>query len=231
MGRKPHLIADGLVYHAINRGNNRDAVFCAPSDYLAFLHALRQTKVCYPFRLFAYCLMTNHFHLVLQPDNGQSISRILQSLTVAHTWRFHTEHHTVGHVWQGRFRSPVIQQDEHLLTVLRYVEANPLRARMVSDLACYPWSSYIVHGLGRRDPLIDETAVWPPLAASEAARQALWRTWLHTPLTERELSAVRRSVTTGRPFGESAWVQATASLLGVDLSERRRGRPAKRVEK
>jgi putative transposase len=72
--------------------------------------------------------MSNHFHLVLQPEAGQSISRILQSLTVAHTWRFHKQHGTVGHVWQGRFKSPVIQDDDHLLTVLRYVEANPLRA-------------------------------------------------------------------------------------------------------
>src|SRR5271154_3815017 len=131
MGRPLRPVADGLIYHAINRGNNRDTVFFDDGDFLAFLRALAQTQLRYPFALFGYALMTNHFHLLLQPQAGQSISRILQSLTVAHTWRYHRRHHSVGHVWQGRFKSPVIEGDEHLLTVVRYAEANPLRAGMV----------------------------------------------------------------------------------------------------
>jgi putative transposase len=82
-------VADGLVYHAINRGNDRETVFFDDSDYRAFLRALAQTQLRYPFQLYAYCLMSNHFHLLLRPDKAQSISRILQSLTVAHTWRYH----------------------------------------------------------------------------------------------------------------------------------------------
>jgi putative transposase len=134
-------VADGLIYHALNRGNNRAAVFRAAADYQAFLYALGQTKSRYPFRLYAYCLLGNHFYLVLEPEPGQSISRILQSLTVAHTWRYHRARSSSGHVWQGRFKSPIIECDEHLLTVMRYVESNPLRAGMVEDLAAYPWSS------------------------------------------------------------------------------------------
>ena len=152
-------VADGLLSHALNRGNNRAAVFLGPADYQAFLTALGQTKERYPFLLFGYCLMGNHFHLVVQPAPGQSISRIVQSLTVAHTWRYHQNRGGVGHVWQGRFRSPVIQEDDHLLTVLRYVESNPLRAGMVNDLASYPWSSYGVHGLGKPDGLTDGAPV------------------------------------------------------------------------
>ena len=133
MGRLPRPVQDGLVFHALNRGNNRDCVFASPEDHEAFLAALAKTQQRYPFRLYGYCLMTNHFHLLLRPGPGQSISRILQSLTVAHTWRYHRRHRTVGHVWQGRFKSPVIQDDDHLLVVLRYIEANPLRAGMVSD--------------------------------------------------------------------------------------------------
>src|SRR5690349_6117192 len=107
MGRQPRPVADGLLYHALNRGNNRGPVFCADEDYRAFLKALAQTQARYPFRLYGYCLMTNHFHLLLQPADGVSISRVLQSLTVAHTWHYHRRHGTVGYVWQGRFRSPV----------------------------------------------------------------------------------------------------------------------------
>src|SRR5437762_9549816 len=130
MGSPLRPVADGLVYHALNRGNNRSPVFGAASDYRAFLRALAQTQRRYPFRLYGYCLMTNHFHLLLAPEPGQSISRILQSLTVAHTWRYHQAHRTSGHVWQGRFKSPVVQDDDHARTVLRYIEANPLRAGM-----------------------------------------------------------------------------------------------------
>src|SRR5262245_54234720 len=167
MPRLPRPIGDGFIYHAINRGNNRHAVFASSADYVAFLAALAQTRQRYPFALFGYCLMSNHFHLLLQPADGQSISRILQSLTVAHTWRYHRRHRSVGHVWQGRFKSPVVQDDDHLLTVLRYIEANPLRAGIVRDAADYRWSSYAVHALGRADALVTELPGWSSLAGTE----------------------------------------------------------------
>jgi putative transposase len=231
MGSQPRLIADGLVYHALKRGNNRARVFFDDADFQQFLHALAQTKERYPFRLFAYCLMDNHYHLVLEPAAGQSISRILQSLTVAHIWHYHKAAASSGHVWQGRFKSPVVSADEHLLRVMRYVESNPLRAGMVRDLAGYRWSSYLVHGLGQRWPLVDEVSLWASLANTEEARQRYWRDWLHTPLTEKELAAVGRSVTSGRPYGPAAWVEQTAAQLGLDLVPRRRGRPRKMAEK
>src|SRR6516165_3928110 len=175
MGRFPRALGEGLVYHALNRGNNRADVFAEESDYVAFLQALGQTQSRFPFKLFGYCLMTNHFHLLLQPGQGQSISRILQSLTVAHTWRFHRRYQSSGHVWQGRFRSPVIQDDQHLLVVLRYIEANPLRAAMVSDPGEYRWSSYQAHGLGRPDRLLSPLPEFEALGRTPRARQARWR--------------------------------------------------------
>src|SRR6185437_8602894 len=160
---------------AINRGNNRDVVFLDDEDHLAFLGSLGRTQLRYPFRLYGYCLMSNHFHLLLRPEIGVTISRILQSLSVAHTWRFHRRHRSVGHVWQGRFKSPVIQDDSHLWTVLRYIEANPLRARMVADPADYPWSSYRTHGEGADDPLLTPVPEWTNLGQDEPMRQAAWR--------------------------------------------------------
>lgn len=231
MGRPPRPIADGLVYHALNRGNNRAGVFALADDYRQFLDALRQTKERYPFRLYAYCLMSNHFHLVLEPGPGQSISRIVQSLTVAHTWHYHKTQGSSGHVWQGRFKSPLVESDEHLLTVMRYVESNPLRAGLVADLADYAWSSYLLHGLGQTLPLVDEAPVWKLVGLVEKARRTYWRRWLHLPLTEKELAAVRRSVTSGRPYGSEEWVKQMAVRLGLDLAPRRRGRPPKEADK
>ena len=133
---------DGFTFHALSRGNGRQNVFHDDADRHAFLASLGQTQLRYPFRLYGYCLMTNHFHLLLRPEPGVAISRVMQSLLVAHTWRFHKRHHGVGHVWQGRFKSPAVQDDDHLWTVLRYIEANPLRAAMFTDPADYPWSSF-----------------------------------------------------------------------------------------
>src|SRR5271157_2911553 len=105
MGRLPRTIDDGLIYHALNRGNNGVSVFTANRDREGFLEAMGLTQARYPFKMFGYCLMRNHFHLLLQPEPGQSISRILQSLTVAHTARYHRHHRSSGHVWQGRFKA------------------------------------------------------------------------------------------------------------------------------
>jgi putative transposase len=227
MGRLPRAIDDGLVYHALNRGNNRAAVFADDEDHLAFLQALAGAKERYPFRLLGYCLMTNHFHLLLRPEPGQSISRILQSLTVAHTWRYHRRHRTSGHVWQGRFKSPVIQDDMHLLVVLRYIEANPLRARMVADPAEYRWSSFPHHGLGQDDPLLSPFPEWEELGRTEAERRRRWRAKVRAVQGESELDAVRRSLGSGRPYGAAEWTERMAERLGIDLTPRPRGRPRK----
>jgi putative transposase len=227
MGRLPRTIAEGLVYHALNRGNNRTDVFCDDEDRLAFLDALANTRDRYPFRLFGYCLMTNHFHLLLRPEVGQSISRILQSLTVTHTWRYHKRHQTSGHVWQGRFKSPVIQDDAHLLVVLRYIEANPVRAKIVKDPADYPWSSFPSHGLGRDDPLVSPFPEWDELGRTEAERRKRWRAKVVAAQNETELMTVRDSLRSGRPFGALEWTEHMAKRLKIELVPRPRGRPRK----
>src|SRR5262249_56312140 len=119
--------------------------------------------------------------------------------TVAHTWHYHRAHGSSGHVWQGRFKSPVVQSDEHALTVLRYVEANPLRAGIVTDLASYPWSSYPFHGMGRADPLLDELPGWEVLGRDAAARQGRGRRWVDEPVAGKGVAGGRGGGASGRP--------------------------------
>ena len=165
MPRPLRPIDDGLVYHVINRGNNRQTVFRKRGDFRAFLDTLAELKERKPFELYGYCLLSNHFHLLLRPQ-GASISRIMQSLLVSHTQRYHQNHGSGGHVWQGRFKSPVIQDDDHLLSVLRYIEANPLRAGIVKRADKYPWSSYRAHGLGEANELLDSVQPYEALSTS-----------------------------------------------------------------
>ena len=225
MGRLPRPTGDDLIYHAINRGNNRADVLGPDGERDMFLGDLARTKARYPFALFGYCLMSNHFHLLLKPAPGQSISRILQSLTVAHTWRHHRSQGTSGHVWQGRFRSPVIQDGHHLLVVLRYIEANPMRAAMVADPCEYTWSSHRCHGAGHADPILDSFPEWEQVGRTEPERRARWRRKVRGEQPAKELDGVRSSVRSGRPYGAEDWVEVISHRLGIVREPRRRGRP------
>ena len=230
MARPLRPIADGLVYHVINRGNNRQQVFFDDGDYRAFLKALGDLKQRWPFELDGYCLMSNHFHLLVQPREC-SISRLMQSLLVSHTQRYHRFRQSEGHVWQGRFTSPLIQEDDHLLCVLRYIEANPLRAGLVRQAGDYPWSSFAAHGLGRADGLLDRVVGYEALAKTAASRRRRWSAYVHQTPEDRELATIRRSVQRGLPLGEARWVQQLSERLDLDLTIRPRGRPRKAPEK
>jgi putative transposase len=229
MGRPPRPIEDGFVYHAVTRGNNRQDVFHDDEDRLAFLDAVGKTGERYPFRLYGYCLMTDHVHLLMRPEDGVPISRIMQSLLVAHTRRYHKKRGGAGHVWQGRFKSPVIGGDEHLWSVLRYIEANPLRARIVADLADFRWSSYQSHGLGRPDERLADLPGWDDPGATPAVRRSRWRRKVLAAMPEEELSAIRDSLRSGLPLAEPSWLTAHAARLGLPAERRPPGRP-RRVE-
>lgn len=234
MGRLPRPRPDpegATTYHALNRGNNRADVFHGDGDgdRLAYLDALAKAKRRYPFDLLAYCLMTNHVHMAIRPAAGQSISRIMQSVTVAHTWRHHRRHRSSGHVWQGRFQSPAVQDGDHLLTLLRYIEANPLRAGIVADPAEYRWSSHPARVTGRPAPLLDGFPEWLELGGDESSRRAAWRSRVASPLGEEDLSRVRSSASTGRPLGAEEWSAESSARLGIaPPPPKRRGRPPKR---
>ena len=167
------------------------------------------------------------FHLLLRTEPGVSVSRVLQSLTVAHTWRYHRRRGTVGHVWQGRFRSPVVPEDAPLGTVLRSIEANPLRAGLVTDPAEYPWSSYPAHALGRPDPLLTPLPEWSDLGRDESARRRHWRDKVLAALPDPDLGAIRDSIRSGRPFGDPGWTEVVSRTLRPDTPQRPRGRPKK----
>jgi putative transposase len=153
MPRLPRSFQSGLVYDVINRGNGQAEVFHKSQDYDAFLDLLGAAKKRTPLRLFAFCLMPNHFHLVVEPEASLDLSRFMQWLMTSHVRRYHRHYEGSGHVWQGRFKSFPIQRDEHLLTVLRYVRQNPVRANLVSTESEWPWSS------ARRRDLIDPVPV------------------------------------------------------------------------
>jgi putative transposase len=216
MPRTARASQGGFCYHVLNRGNGRRTVFHKDGDYIAFLKLLHQAGERTPVRLLAYCLMPNHFHLALWPRNDGDLSDYMMWLLTAHVRRYHQRYHSSGHVWQGRFRAFPIQEDEHLLTVLRYIERNPLRAGLVDGAQDWLWSSARARLPGA-----------PELDPGPVPRPADWLEHVNQPQTEAEVERLRECLRRGRPFGHDAWMTDAAHRLGLEASLRPRGRPRK----
>ncbi len=206
----------GGYYHLINRGNDKAVVFRQPSDYLAFLRLIHDAQQRVQLTLLAVCLMPNHFHVVASTSGARDISRWMQWLLTTHTHRHHIRYGTSGRVWQGRFKAFPIAQDDHLLTVMRYVERNALRAGLVERAEDWKWGS-----LSWRTG----SSPGPRLGSSPMPLPSDWLTWVNAPQTPAELEALRECVNRQRPFGNARWVEDTATQLGLESSRRPQGRP------
>ena len=220
MPRRPRLAAGDLAYHVLNRRVGRLPLFEKPADYATFEKILAEAHAQTRIRIAAYCLMPNHWHLLLWPRHDGELSEILRWITVTHTQRWHVHHDTAGTgpVYQGRFKSFPIQSDEHFLAVARYVERNALRAKLVKQAENWRWSS-----LWRRDQEDAKLAAW--LSAWPVERPRDWISRINRPDIALELESLRLSVQRGRPFGEEAWVRRMAKRFGMESTLRPRGRP------
>jgi putative transposase len=198
-------------------------IFEDEGDFAAFEQVLSQAVQRTQTRLLAYCLMPNHWHLIVWPRKDGELSRFIGWLTLTHTQRWHAHRHSTGsgHVYQGRFKSLPIQQDEHFYTVARYVERNALRANLARRAEHWRWGSLYrwLRGSAEDKELL---AAWP------LPRKPNWVDHVNGPQTEAELAAVRRSVRRGSPFGDTSWSDKAARRLGLESTFRPPGRPKKR---
>jgi putative transposase len=222
MPRAARAAAADVCYHVINRGNGRRDVFLKDGDFEAFLKALAHACIEIAMPVLGFCLMPNHFHLVVQPQGDGDLSRWMHWVLNTHVRRYHQHYQSSGHIWQGRFKSFPIEEDEHLLTVLRYVERNPVRAGLVRRAEQWAWSSARCWKDGGDRPGY--------LVVGPVPRPSPWLPWVNQSLSDAELAALRRSVDRGMPFGNAAWVARTARRLGLESTLRPRGRPRKQPE-
>jgi REP-associated tyrosine transposase len=217
MPRRCRFSGAGYVFHVLNRAVARQTLFETEGDCDAFVRLLGEAQERVPMRLLGYCVMPNHWHLVLWPATDDALSAYMRWLTVTHAQRWHAAHGTAGtgSVYQGRFKSFAVQEDAHFLTVCRYVERNPLRANLVSRAELWKWSS-LWSGGNRQEAA--SLAPWP------VPRPTDWIEHVNAPQTEAELAAVRRSIVRSRPFGEANWTLDAAKSLGVEHTLRVPGR-------
>ena len=225
MARKPRFSPGGLAYHVMNRTWGKLELFQDTGDYEAFEKVLAEALEREPtMRLCAYCLMPSHFHLVLWPKSDGQLSRFMQWLSMTHAARWHAHRHSGGrgHLYQSRFRSFPIQQDEHFLEVCRYVERNALRANLAEKAELWRWGSAWARG-ERESEMRALLSPWPVEMPEE------WLRWINKPQTEAELAALHRAQDRGRPYGDERWTPRTAQRLGTQSALRSIGRPKKKV--
>lgn len=220
MGRPLRVAEGGLIYHALNRANARLTIFADDGDYAAFERVLAEAVERHAMRLLAYCVMPNHFHLVLWPRADGDLSRFMRWLTLTHTQRWHAHRRSAGsgHLYQGRFKSFPVQDDAHFLTLCRYVERNPLRAGLVDRAENWQWGS-----LRKLRPA--DSA--PSLSPWPIRRPPNWVARVNAPLSPTEEEALRRALARGQPYGDPSWQERTAARLGLQSTLQPLGRPRK----
>ncbi len=211
MPRTARASRANFCYHVLNRGNAHAQVFHKPGDYGSFVELIEAAARRSPMRILAYCLMPNHFHLVLWPSGDGDLGPWMQWLMTSQVRRHHRHYGSSGHVWQGRFKAFPIEEDDHLRVVLRYVERNPLRAGLVERAEAWPWSS------------LAAPPAW--LDPGPAPRGEGWVEGVNGVESEDEIRQVRGCIERGSPFGSESWTARTANMLGLESAIRARGRP------
>jgi putative transposase len=178
MPRHPRVLVNEGYYHLIARGNNRRFIFGEVEGYEKFKDLLRLSKIKWDYKLCHYCLMSNHFHLLLQIKIGADLPKLMQYLLFEYSRWYRTQVDYVGHVWQGRYKSPWIDAESYFLECGRYIERNPVRAGLVKDAKDYSWSSYLYYAFGKRDQLIDEDPYYRGMGATEELRQKYYQAYV-----------------------------------------------------
>ena len=219
MPRTARAAAGGVVYHVLNRGNGRMGIFRKPGDYQAFLDLLREGKEKASIELFGFCLMPNHWHLVVRPRGDGDLAAYLSWVSNTHVKRYRSHYsRTSGHLYPGRYKSFPVETNAYFLTLLRYVEANPPRAKLAARAQDWQWSSL---GADRKS-LADLLDAWP------MRRPRDWTGKVNEPLRDTERLQVKTSLERGRPLGTPAWTEQIARRLGLQYTINPRGRPRKR---
>jgi putative transposase len=220
MPRIARVVVPGIAHHVTQRGNRREDIFFDEADRQRYIQLLMEYSARHGLKIVAYCLMTNHIHLVCIPERAETFGSVFRPLDLRYTQHFNFSQGTSGRLWQGRPFSCALD-DEHLFAAVRYVERNPVRARMVRKAEQYDWSSAAAHCGLRTDPLLS------PLQGLVSVKTEDWSAWLAEKDDEKMLATLRSRTRTGRPAGNKKFIATLEARLGRRLQPRSIGRPKK----
>jgi putative transposase len=227
MARLPRYFVKGQPQHIIQRGNNRELIFVHDDDYLFYLECLQDAIKKNKLRIHSYVLMTNHAHILASPEVETSISKTLQSVGRRYVQYFNYTYKRTGTLWEGRYKATVIDSDQYLLTCMRYIELNPVRAEMVKQPNEYPWSSYAANAEGNNNKLIKSHEIFRQLGVNEAERQSAYRQLFRLTIGKSDLVALREATNKGWVLGNDRFREEIERLSGRRSVAKARGRPKK----
>lgn len=225
MARLPRLTVPGYPHHVIQRGNNRQAIFAATADYEMLLSLLEEHAGKEGVAIHAYVLMTNHFHLLATPETSEGLPQMMQSIGRRYVRYFNARQQRTGTLWEGRYKSTVIQADRHLLACMAYIDLNPVRAGLVDEAGAYPWSSY-AHFVGRRnDRLVTPHPLFWELGNTPFSREAAYAELVQSGVSKPQQEALTDSALRGWALGEKDFVADLQRRTARRLAKTKVGRP------
>lgn len=225
MARRPRLVLPAAPLHIIQRGNNRSPCFICEADHLVYLSLAHRYATEAACQVHAYVLMTNHVHLLLSAGNTTGPSLLMRRLGQHYVQYFNRRHARTGTLWEGRFRSCLVEDERYLLICQRYIELNPVRASMVDDPGRYRWSSYQANAWGAKDPLLTPHLIYTGLGRHDGERRAAYRALFREALPDQLLMQIRQASKSNAPLGAQAFVDAISRKHGRPDGLGRRGRP------
>ncbi len=220
MPRIGRVVAAGFPHHIIQRGNNRENIFFEKNDRKQYMTLLKKYAEKWNSPVMAYCLMSNHVHLLIKPGSEESLFKMMQGLTLCYTQHINRTYGRTGRLWESRYHSCIVDQEKHLWAVARYIEQNPVRVGMVKRAEDYPYSSARAHVNGSEDAVLGED-----LFSHDRRRDYILLLWSDIP--QKEFERLRYATKTGRPFGSEEFVLEMEKKLARRLLQRPKGRPRK----
>jgi len=219
-----------MPVHVVQRGNNRDPIFFDESNYQAYLKWLKEAADKYSCRVHAYVLMTNHVHILVTPDDETGVSRMMQYVGRYYVSYINHLYGRTGTLWEGRYKSSLIDSVSYLLACSQYIELNPVRASMVLQPGEYPWSSYAANAGGKYNPIVKTHEIYTALASTENGRQKAYSELFKAHIDDAKISEIRASWQTGTPLGSDSFRAKIEETLGRKVGQPRRGRPSKNAK-
>lgn len=227
MPRQPRLDLQGIPQHIVQRGNDRQPCFFADEDRRRYLNELREISHREGCRVHAYVLMTNHVHLLMTPSAVGQVARVMQALGRRYVRYVNDSYRRTGTLWEGRYKSCLVDSDSYLLRCYRYIELNPLRARMVTAPGDYPWSSFPSNGLGRHNPLIHPHAGYLSLGSTQAERCEAYRALIAEALSPDDVDHIRLHLQRQHALGSERFRASIEAQLSRRAGPAKIGRPRK----
>ena len=223
MARLPRFVIPGQPQHVIQRGNNRDMIFVADEDYHYYLKKLEDACKKYDCDIHAYVLMTNHVHLLMTPHSENGISKVMQYIGRYYVQYFNFQYQRTGTLWEGRYKATLLDSESYLLTCSRYIELNPVRARMVSDPVDYPWSSYHYNALGQTSRLISPHSVYKALGIDEATCRSNYYALFASHIPKADIEKIRTATNKAWVLGNDRFIAKIEQLMSRQVLPKPRG--------